>query len=298
MTPSRFRWGILFITIGIILLLNNAGYLDWDYWYELLIWWPLILIAIGIEKIFLRTRLQFISYLAPLILVAAMVYVAADVGADNYRGSFFTSYSWDADDEPDIELIEARVEHGETDIFVNRTSYNLASARFDRFMRKPDIDFNTRNRVAEINICESAHLHSGIYFRNGSRRDDWQLAFSDEKPLKLECLGENSNVNLYLESVPVEELTVENEDGDIYLKIGDKTPLVSVRIGGIDNSLKIKLPSGCGVKVLGDKYGNYLERIGFGILADDYVTNGFDTSGIKVSLILPEELRHFSIDFY
>ena len=80
MTPSKLRWGLLFIVVGIMLLLCNTGHLDWDFWYEILMWWPILLIAIGLEKIFLKTKLEFISYLSPLLLVAAMIYVAVDIG--------------------------------------------------------------------------------------------------------------------------------------------------------------------------------------------------------------------------
>jgi len=298
MTPARFRWGILFIAVGILLLLNNAGYLDWDYWYELIIWWPLILIALGVEKIFMNSRLKFISYLAPLIMIAGMAYVAIDTGADSYGRSYFTSYTWDTEDKAEIKTIDALIEHDNVDLFVNRTGYELVSARFDRLTYKPDIDYEVIDSIAHFNIRTARHGHSGIIFRSDRHPYDWRFSFSDSKPLRLSCIGDNSELNLYLESIPVEYLKVDNDDGEIFLKIGNKMPLVNVQIDGYDNSLRVKLPDGCGVKVLGEKYGGYLEKLGFQKDEKSFMTTAYNSSETKVAFILPDELRHFSIDFY
>ena len=67
---------MLFILVGTLLLLNNVGRLDWWVWNDILSLWPLLLIAIGIEKIFQNTRLSFISYLSTVALVAVVLWAA------------------------------------------------------------------------------------------------------------------------------------------------------------------------------------------------------------------------------
>ena len=54
MNPARFRWGILFILVGVLLLLNNIGQLSWDVWVDIANLWPLILIAIGVSLLINR----------------------------------------------------------------------------------------------------------------------------------------------------------------------------------------------------------------------------------------------------
>ncbi len=78
MNPARFRWGILLILIGVLFLLNNIGTLDWWMWNDIWSLWPLILIAIGVEKIFTKTKFEVIAYLAPLALAAIVVWTAAE----------------------------------------------------------------------------------------------------------------------------------------------------------------------------------------------------------------------------
>ncbi|UCD95404.1 MAG: hypothetical protein JSU69_04975 [Candidatus Zixiibacteriota bacterium] len=298
MTPSRLRWGLLFITVGVMFLLNNAGRLDWDYWLELLSWWPLLLIAIGLEKIFLKTKLQVISYLAPIVLVAGMVYVAVDTGGRSYRRDFFTTYSWSTEPDQAIEKIDAVIDHGGSDLYISRTGFDLASARFDRFSRKPDIDFSKSGSVAKLEITRRGRIYSGIVIGGHRHSRDWRLSFSDDVPLKLKCIGDESEVSLNLESVPLESLILQNDDGDVYLKIGDRVALVNVEIDGYDADFRLKIPDGCGIKVQGDKYMSYLKTLNLEERAGNYVTAGFDSAATKVSLKLSDDLRHLSIKHY
>ena len=64
--------GIIIILLGVILLANNFQILSWGVWYELLKFWPVILIAIGIDLIFRKSSLSFLQILSPLVIIAAI----------------------------------------------------------------------------------------------------------------------------------------------------------------------------------------------------------------------------------
>ncbi|RKX31078.1 MAG: hypothetical protein DRP46_04080 [Candidatus Zixiibacteriota bacterium] len=298
MTPSKLRWGLLFITVGALLLLNNAGYLDWDYWLELLFWWPVLLIAIGIEKIFQKTKLQFIAYLSPLALIAVMAYIAVDIGPDRWERSFVDRYHWKAESEENIEKIEAVINHGRANLTVNRSSFDLASAKFDRFSRKPDIDFTTRDGVASLMIDRTGGRRSPIIISGRGSYHGWRVSFSDEIPLSLKCNGRSADIDLNLESIPLSDLTVEDDNGDIYLKVGDKMALVSVNVSGEDADLRIKVPEGSGIKFSGDEYAAFLRSLKLIENENFYISEGFNEAETKISFDLDEGLRHLSVTYY
>ena len=81
MTPSRLRWGLILIQVGILILLVNIGVFNWNFTIDLVSAIPFLLILIGIEKIFTRSRLEFISYLAVFTIFIGGLYIA-------YRGSY------------------------------------------------------------------------------------------------------------------------------------------------------------------------------------------------------------------
>ena len=53
----RIVWPIILIVVGLLFLASNLGYLRWAELRELLAtWWPLILIAIGVEQLLRRMK--------------------------------------------------------------------------------------------------------------------------------------------------------------------------------------------------------------------------------------------------
>jgi len=299
MTPAKLRWGLLFILVGVLLILNNIGKLDWDFWYELLIWWPLLLIAIGIEKIFQNTRLSFISYLSPLMLVVVIAFVAIDSGSNKTVHGFFSSSEWSEDYDPDVKLIEAVIEHKDADLYVGRSRHNLISAQFDRFTSKPDIEFIIEGSLAEFNVSgRKSGLGSNVVIRHNRRRQDWDFTFSDDTPLRLSCIGRRSDVDLYLESLPLEKLVIENDRGDIFVKVGENNSPVDISIAGYDADFRMKVPTGCGVKVAGDFYSGYFEKKEYLKIDSGYCTPNFDSASVQFILDVDEDLRHLSIEYY
>jgi len=59
------------ISAGILLLLNNLGYLSWDVWWHLLRFWPILIVLAGLQIVLRRVSSPLIAALAPLLVVAA-----------------------------------------------------------------------------------------------------------------------------------------------------------------------------------------------------------------------------------
>ena len=64
-------WPVLLIGAGLILLLNNMGYLSWDIWGVLWRLWPVLLIAAGLE--ILIGRRSFLGSAAVALLLLAVL---------------------------------------------------------------------------------------------------------------------------------------------------------------------------------------------------------------------------------
>jgi|KBSMisStandDraft_5_1062788.scaffolds.fasta_scaffold39519_5 hypothetical protein len=53
----RIVWPIILIVVGLLFLASNLGYLQWGELRRLLAtWWPLIVIAIGVEQLVRRMK--------------------------------------------------------------------------------------------------------------------------------------------------------------------------------------------------------------------------------------------------
>ena len=70
-------WGILFVWAGIVLLCNSLGVIPWTFWTYTRMFWPLILVLIGIRMVLGRNIISrlVVFALSLIILGYVMIYV-------------------------------------------------------------------------------------------------------------------------------------------------------------------------------------------------------------------------------
>ena len=67
---------LVLIAAGVVLILNNLGYLSWDVWTLLARLWPVVLIALGLDILLGRSVLRWALAMALLSLVGIAVVLA------------------------------------------------------------------------------------------------------------------------------------------------------------------------------------------------------------------------------
>jgi len=299
MTPARFRWGTILITIGVLLLLRNVDTVNDDVWLELLVYFPVVLIAIGIEKIFTKSRLQLISYATSVVLMGVAFWIAADNSSAGGQGSYFDSTSHRIRFDPKVKSVKAELNLNTTALTIRDSGDDIAYAQFDRFTRKPAISYRVWNDTAQLTYrARSASYLGGAIRIDPGDEQDWYVRFSEDIPLDLRCFGKDTDFHLNLSTTPLRSLTVEADETSIYIKLGDLMPHATVRIFGDDTSLKLRVPEGIGLRIVGDEYLSYLSRLGLIPEDGDLITEGFDTLSTKIEVDLDSRLSSFSLDYF
>jgi len=288
------------IQLGILLLLRNLGILNDNFWEELLVYFPVALIAVGVEKIFTKSRLQFIAYLTSVALFFGGFVIAFSSSLSGIEENFFSQTTYQENFEPSVKKIKAVIKLDGTDLTIRDSGSDLIYGRFDKFTRKPEIKYTTNDDIANIDLTSKPRNYLGgiIKFDMG-KSQDWYLRFSDKAPLDLECYGKESNMHLNMSTSPLEKLKLDVNDANIYLKLGKIEPNVKVNIYGEDSKLKLRVPKDIGLKIYGTNYRSYLLRIGMEETSDNaFVNKGFDTLKTKVEVNLHNQLESFSIDYF
>lgn len=88
-----FLGGLVFISAGVILILNNFGVLPWVIWRYIIIYWPVIFILIGLDLI--SQHSLFLKFATTLIgaAIIAFVFIYSLSAADpNFRLFVFNKY--------------------------------------------------------------------------------------------------------------------------------------------------------------------------------------------------------------
>ena len=298
MTPARFRWGIILILFGVLLLLQNINLISDYYWDHVVVFFSIVLIAIGIEKIFTRTKLQFIAYASSFLILFAGLAIAYVGSYHDSRGDFFSESYFEKKHNNSVERILANLEIDETVLTIRDSGGEIVYASFDRYTRKPEIDYEIIDNIAEVNFVSRAGILGGIIKVEIDDSQDWELSFSEKIPLELHCRGRDSDVHLNLATTHLDKLFLDLDESVIYLKLGDLVPNLVVKINGVDTKLKLRVPAHVGVKINARGYESYFDKVGMARKNGWYVSDGFDTVDSKVEIELDAELNSFSIDYF
>jgi len=298
MTPARFRWGIILILFGLLLLLQNLNFISDYYWDDLVIFFSITLIAIGIEKIFTRTKLQFLSYASSFLILFSGLGLAYVGSYNDPRGDFSSESYFEKKHDDSVRRISANLEIDGTDLTIRDSGGEIVYASFDRFTRKPEIDYEVIDNIAEVSFISRDGLLGGFIKLEFDESQGWDVSFSEDIPLELNCRGKDSDVHLNMATTPLSNLFLDLDDSDIYLKLGDLMPNVTVKINGVDTKLKLRVPEHVGIKINAEGYESYFKKVGMTRKNGWYISDGFDTVDFKVEIDLDADLRSFSIDYF
>src|SRR2546425_94402 len=81
MSDEGLRWGrvargFYLLGFGTFLLLTTQDVLPWSFWGDVLAYWPVFLVAIGIRLVFERSPAPALVLLGPILVLGMMMYVA------------------------------------------------------------------------------------------------------------------------------------------------------------------------------------------------------------------------------
>jgi len=294
MNPARFRWGVLFILVGVLLLLNNMDRLDWWVWADILNLWPLLLIAIGVEKIFTRTRVQIVAYLSSLALAGVVIWVAIG-GMNAYSAS--GSDSGDMLDSKINSLI-SRIDMKTNSLRLGGTTGHLFTTRYGSRFRAPEVDYTVDGSTGKLTITDRQRwrwIHFGHRLSDGLNID-----LTEAVPIRLTCEGESADMRLDCRDLKLEELTVASESGRVGIMLGRAVDRTKVSLKGADADFRLTLPANCALRVEGGSadIARFLNRIGLTGSGPVFTAEGYDTLSPKIDVDLSPDISQLTIDYF
>jgi hypothetical protein len=274
--------------------------LNRNIWGDLIFFSPVVLIAIGIEKIFTRSRLELISYATSVLLVAGGLFLAFRSGSGGRDNDFFSESDGRVQEKGDIKALNASINLDEENLTVQDYSEDVAEWRFKKFSRKPAIDYRSDNGTGVLTVDDrkGGGMWGKIVKVDIDEKSDWYLSFSRDIPLALVCTGDKSDVHLDLSETALRSLKINIDDGRIYVILGRNEPQVDLEATGQDANFRLRVPNDVGLRILGAEDGDYLRTIGLVERGKDFVTEGYDTLPNKVNVKLDDRFRSLTVEFY
>jgi len=301
MSPARFRWGSILIQLGILVLLANLDVINYNWLFEAVVFIAVLLIFVGIEKIFTKSRFQFISYLTSIGILVVGFAIAYNSSVGGSSTSFWSETTYQLEFDPGVERINAVLNCNDVGLTIRDVGEDLLYGRFDEFTNKPMTDYRLEDGIAYIKMSRrSGSFLDGAIKIDTDQPRDWYLRFSDRVPINLECYGDDSDVHLNLSTSRLDGLKLAADNAKMYVKLGVLVPRVHVTISGDDSSLKLRVPEEAGIKIVGEDYRSYLVDQ-LGMVEDEngvFVNEGFDSLSTQIEVDLDYRLKSFILDYF
>jgi hypothetical protein len=310
MKTSHIFWGIFFIALGGLILLNNFTYIYFD-WETLAKLWPVVLILWGLS-LFVKDNRFVKGFIVALlaVIIALTIFSTFNFFFDvvHYEnGRSFTGIVIDNDSDVDttnyfepfnlnIKDSKLEFESGAGHFEINGISEGLFSARTAGLKNNYSIDTDTYGDNANINFAIKEKHFS---FGHGKFINDVEMKLNTIPVWNLDFKMGAAGVYLDLSPYKIENVDISMGAAKLKARLGNQNDNIRFHIEGGVSSIEILVPesSGCEIHsetVLSNNHFNGFNKISSGL----FRTTNFDTSSNKIYLSFNTGVSSIKVNRY
>ncbi len=300
MKIARIRNGVILISVGVVFLLNNLGYVPWAVWFRILSLWPVVLVALGIEIIFKKSRLSFLTVFSPLLFMAAILgpsYFQNVELTRVYRATETYQYAEDLDTS--VTKVTAIIQLRAGNLKVTSESGGLVSADLDYWKRRPvtTSEYSGFDSSTTVEIRDRDREWRGWSWRAWGAKD-WDIRLTNRIPVNLRIYAQATEVELDLCDLRITNLNLETKAGNFDIKLGDLVDQINGTIDSDASRLHILIPEGTGLKIENHSQLTSTSFSDLSILKHDniYKTSNFEQAARKITLSLEGSVTRLVVE--
>lgn len=309
MKAKHLFWGLLFISLGVLILINNFSGIYWD-WISLWKLWPLVFILWGLA-IMVKSNVfkVLIAGLAGIVLALTLfasfktiTHLTSNdfkiVFDDDYNSDYkyeFTDYS-----EPysgNISTAKFYFKAGAgTFTTTSDTASNLFFAHTEGLKNNYELTSDLTGDNAELTMKMKT---TRIKFGRNDVRNRVQMYFNPDPLWNLNFDVGAASLNLDLTDVKVRKLKVGMGAASFKVKLADNTERTDVVIESGVSEVKISVPENAGCEISTKGALNSKDFYGFSrINSDLYRTANIDSAASKIFIHIDSGVSSIKIDRY
>jgi hypothetical protein len=286
---------LILIGLGVLLLYSSVRG-NWVPWGVVWRYWPVILIAWGLGKLwdhfryreqtpaqppsrFSAGELAMVTALVVLVVVALTHRQSAE---SQQRGNYHQSQ---AVEQQGAKSVHAHIELGAGRLELSGGATKLLEADFyyDRPSLKPEVNYFVSGGDGDLSILQPGQDH--VQF-GPSGRSEWNLHFNNQVPLDLGIEMGAGQGMLRLGGLALTHFSVEGGAGNLQVDLtgGNWQKDVDGRIEGGVGTVRVRLPSNVGVRVKATGGLGSVSAPGFQRDGDVYTNSAYGKSPVNLSL--------------
>lgn len=307
MKVSSIRWGVIWIGIGLFFLFINLELLDSFAFPRLFSLWPILLIAIGVELIFRRTRLYFLALLSPLLIAGAFIWAASSTGQWRWQADeFWRGRAWHklnsrvdiAEIAPDSSIRELSLDLqcGQARIRLIPSSNVLFKATSEYYRRSPIVRHSVDNGLAKIEFTDRDRGPSVLSKLNLSFAQD-HLQVADFLPLSAVVSTSDNYPDLDFSHLQLSALELKLDSRDVSLNLGHEPRDIRISVSGQADKINLLIPENSSVLIRSHRsaLADILRRAGMTEDSAGFYSDGRSGSA-RLDINLQADLEQLKIE--
>jgi hypothetical protein len=245
-TYKGITTGVVLICAGSVLLLNTSGQLAWGVWFDLLSWWPVLLIAWGLRLIFQNTPLHAVGLLGPALIVTTTILVASSYSGHASTGwtdlSNADATAIDCPPPPAGESATLRLQYAAGSVHVASEPSTApgikGSLRYDGPVPRRSCSSSGDLRLSRRGDWDDFN----ILVPFGRTYSAWETKLASSAPVDLHIQAAAAQIDADLRAFTLDHVEVSSAASQITLKLPPPTRRTGVTIEGAAMTVAITLP--------------------------------------------------------
>ncbi len=304
MNNGKTFWGILFVVLGSLLLLNNFVDLAFDAW---VLWkfWPVILILVGIAWFTKSSKFAWVSFAVAAAVIATMIFASAQRGCNvvSMRHGNQKLHSQalivDMNDSSRHSLLQVNLGAGSFRLIDTTTS--LAAVRtestFGLYSLSRFYDDDSR-AVVELSMEDN-----DVHIADGSMNNNADISLNSTVTWDMDFDVGAASVNFDFTPYILRTIRLDAGAASIRLKFGDRADTSRATLDVGASSIVLLIPDNVGCELLSNMQLSSKHFDGFHEAGEDgdYVihrTDGFEASSKRLFLTIDGGISSIKIERY
>ncbi len=332
MRSSRLIPGTILVVIGTLYLLDNFGFIDFNFW-SLLALWPIFLIMCGVNLVFAHNKSEWatITKLAVLALgLSILIYgglTRRDIAWMNWTYHNNRNYNdnfdddWDSSDttggrrdsiikidgnsvfhesfKPGTQVAQLNITGGAATYVLKGTTSDLFEAATKEYGNRYRLRTHSDSTSTTLDFDMRNRKH-GFVFNFGNKRGnraDIKLNTAPEWNIDLEAGAAKADFDL--SAFKVHNLTVQGGAASFDVRMGQPLAETKLEFQTGAASVKVSIPQNAACRITTDTGLSSKNFNGFNKTSDDtYETPGFATATNKMYISMEGGVSDFKVTRY
>jgi hypothetical protein len=300
MKSSHIFWGILFLTLGTLILIDNVATvnINWGFIWNL---WPLVLIILGLLFFMRGTEYKWIVVAIIALLIGLFVFAGYQNITDVFQTNNFDDDNFDVEyfNQPyqkETKKASLFVNCGVGSIVTNDTTGELISIKskggWGKYSFSHDIHDDYANLYFEM---EDKHFR----WRSGMKKNHVEMKLNPNPVWDMEYEVGAEGVDLDLSKFKISSLAFKSGVSWIKVKLGDKSDSTKIKFDSGVSKLRIYIPKnvGCDIEARTELTKKRFE----GFIKTDshyYQTENFNNTKKKVWIDMKADVSNVAVERY